>query len=103
MSELPEIYRGVQEFAIQLRKLNISILNNTSLNRVVEAIVRHSNGLQFVDEAALPPKTGNEYQICYQVRKLVTGLQNELSVTSQVQGSEGNFGDDLRLGRRSSC
>jgi hypothetical protein len=81
MHDIPEVVEGIRQFGSELRNVNIVVKNNASLARVMGAIVRHSNGLAFVDEAALAPTApGSDSPMCRRVKNLVTDLTNDLHI-----------------------
>jgi hypothetical protein len=65
MHDIPEVVLGIRRFGSTLHTKNIVVTNNDSLSRIMGAIVRHSNGLTFVDEGALTPLVpGRDPAIC---------------------------------------
>ena len=83
MLDISEVCGGIQWFGSELHKVNIRVKDNTSLATVMDDIVRHSNGLAFVNEAVLGPTEGGEPPICLRVKNLVTVLQTDLQITTQ--------------------
>jgi hypothetical protein len=84
MHDIPEVALAICQFGSTLRTKNIVVTNNASLSRIMGALVRHSNGLAFVDGAALTPLgPGSDPPICVKVTKLVEDLKNELHTTTE--------------------